>query len=87
MNLIEFGVPCNVCDAPACVLLGGMSRFMSFQTEVKAVRAWAAHTLDVPESFIEPLQLVRYTDGQQMGLLDVLNRHQLSNDMSSVAQP
>ena len=35
--------------------------------EVKAVRAWAAHTLDVPESFIEPLQLVRYTEGQHLG--------------------
>jgi len=34
---------------------------------VKAVRAWAAHTLEVPEQFIEPLQLVRYTDDQHMG--------------------
>lgn len=38
--------------------------------EVKAVRAWAAHTLEVPEQFIEPLQLVRYTDDQHMGLLN-----------------
>ena len=38
-------------------------------SQVKAVRSWAAHTLDVPENFIEPLQLVRYTDGQQIGLL------------------
>lgn len=34
---------------------------------VKAVRSWAAHILDVPENFIEPLQLVRYTDGQHIG--------------------
>ena len=34
------------------------------------MRAWAAHTLEVPEQFIEPLQLVRYTDDQHMGLLD-----------------
>ncbi|CAK9079321.1 Prolyl 4-hydroxylase 2 (AtP4H-2) (AtP4H2) [Durusdinium trenchii] len=34
---------------------------------VKAVRSWAAQTLDVPESFIAPLQLVRYTEGQQIG--------------------
>jgi hypothetical protein len=40
--------------------------------EVKAVRSWAAHILDVPENFIEPLQLVRYTDGQHIGLLDDL---------------
>ena len=40
--------------------------------EVKAVRSWAAHVLDVPENFIEPLQLVRYTDGQHIGLLDDL---------------
>ncbi|CAJ1354872.1 unnamed protein product [Effrenium voratum] len=34
---------------------------------VKAVRAWASHTLGVPENFIEPLQLVRYAEGQKYG--------------------
>lgn len=58
----------------ARVCVARWTEVQSFQTEVKAVRAWAAHTLDVPESFIEPLQLVRYTDGQQMGPLDVLNK-------------
>ncbi|CAE7215070.1 Ank2 [Symbiodinium natans] len=34
---------------------------------VRAVREWAARTLQVPEDFIEPLQLVRYTPGQKFG--------------------
>jgi len=34
---------------------------------VRAVREWAARTLQVPEDFIEPLQLVRYTEGQKFG--------------------
>ena len=38
--------------------------------QVRAVREWAARTLQVPEDFIEPLQLVRYTPGQKFGILD-----------------
>ncbi|CAE7240782.1 unnamed protein product [Symbiodinium sp. CCMP2592] len=34
---------------------------------VRAVREWAARTLQVPEDFIEPLQLERYTPGQKFG--------------------
>eukprot|EP00439_Symbiodinium_sp_Y106_P036748 s2051_g4.t1 len=36
---------------------------------VRAVREWAARTLQVPEDFIEPLQLERYTPGQKFGSL------------------
>ena len=52
-------------------------------SQVRAVREWAARTLQVPEDFIEPLQLERYTPGQKFGTLGL---EQSMRSLRDVAQ-